>query len=45
MEKELPKLKKDRPGLRLQQYKDLMFKSFQKSPENPSVFLILDFYD
>jgi len=35
MERELPELKKERPGLRLQQYKDLMFKSFQKSPDNP----------
>lgn len=35
MERELPEVKKDYPGLRLQQYKDLMFKSFQKSPENP----------
>lgn len=35
MERELPELKKDYPGLRLQQYKDLMFKSFQKSPDNP----------
>ncbi|KAG8768153.1 hypothetical protein FRC15_005290 [Serendipita sp. 397] len=35
MERELPELRKDRPGLRLQQYKDLMFKSFQKSPDNP----------
>lgn len=35
MERELPELKKDRPGLRLQQYKELLFKSFQKSPDNP----------
>ncbi|KAG8832242.1 hypothetical protein FRC17_001690 [Serendipita sp. 399] len=35
MERELPELRKDRPGLRLQQYKDLLFKSFQKSPDNP----------
>jgi len=34
-ERELPKLKEDRPGLRLQQYQDLMYKDFQKSPENP----------
>jgi len=34
-ERELPELKKDRPGLRLQQYKDLLFKQFQKSDENP----------
>jgi len=34
-ERELPKLKEDHPGLRLQQYQDLMYKDFQKSPENP----------
>lgn len=34
-ERELPELKKDRPGLRLQQYKDMLFKQFQKSDENP----------
>ncbi|KAF9511200.1 hypothetical protein BS47DRAFT_1299239, partial [Hydnum rufescens UP504] len=34
-ERELPNIRKDHPGLRLQQYKDLLFKQFQKSPENP----------
>ncbi|KAF9020784.1 DUF1014-domain-containing protein [Hymenopellis radicata] len=34
-ERELPNLKVDHPGLRLQQYKDLLYKQFQKSPENP----------
>jgi len=34
-ERELPRLKVDQPGLRLQQYKDVMYKNFQKSPENP----------
>ncbi|EKM83163.1 hypothetical protein AGABI1DRAFT_111652 [Agaricus bisporus var. burnettii JB137-S8] len=34
-ERELPILKEDHPGLRLQQYKDLLFKQFQKAPENP----------
>ncbi|KAK0492084.1 hypothetical protein EDD18DRAFT_1184681 [Armillaria luteobubalina] len=34
-ERELPVLKQDHPGLRLQQYKDLLHKQFQKSPENP----------
>jgi len=34
-ERELPKLKEEHPGLRLQQYKDLLYKQFQKSPENP----------
>jgi len=34
-ERELPKLKVEHPGLRLQQYKELLHKQFQKSPENP----------
>ncbi|TFK64344.1 DUF1014-domain-containing protein [Pluteus cervinus] len=34
-ERELPNLRVDHPGLRLQQYKDLLYKQFQKSPENP----------
>ncbi|THH17976.1 hypothetical protein EW146_g2935 [Bondarzewia mesenterica] len=34
-ERELPNLKQEHPGLRLQQYKDLLFKQFQKSPDNP----------
>ncbi|TFK25759.1 DUF1014-domain-containing protein [Coprinopsis marcescibilis] len=34
-ERELPNLKVEHPGLRLQQYKDLLYKNFQKSPENP----------
>ncbi|EJD49055.1 DUF1014-domain-containing protein [Auricularia subglabra TFB-10046 SS5] len=34
-ERELPVIKKEHPGLRLQQYKDLLFKQFQKSPDNP----------
>ncbi|KAI9321406.1 hypothetical protein BX666DRAFT_972793 [Dichotomocladium elegans] len=34
-ERELPRFKKDHPGLRLNQYKDLIYKAFQKSPENP----------
>ncbi|TEB31407.1 DUF1014-domain-containing protein [Coprinellus micaceus] len=34
-ERELPNLKVEHPGLRLQQYKDLLHKQFQKSPENP----------
>lgn len=28
-------LRKEHPGLRLQQYEELMFKNFKKSPENP----------
>ncbi|KAJ7063634.1 DUF1014-domain-containing protein [Mycena amicta] len=34
-ERELPNIREEHPGLRLQQYKDLLFKAFQKSPENP----------
>lgn len=31
----LPEMRKDQPGLRLQQIKNLLFKEFQKSDENP----------
>jgi hypothetical protein len=34
-ERELPNFKKDNPGLRLTQLKEIMYKAFQKSPENP----------
>ncbi|KAF7972983.1 hypothetical protein HWV62_10625 [Athelia sp. TMB] len=34
-EQQLPILKDDYPGLRLQQYQDMMYKNFQKSPDNP----------
>ncbi|KAF9234502.1 hypothetical protein BU15DRAFT_78987 [Melanogaster broomeanus] len=34
-EKEMPNLKVEHPGLRLQQYQDLLYKQFQKSPDNP----------
>ncbi|CAK7896351.1 hypothetical protein CAAN1_03S03180 [[Candida] anglica] len=34
-EKRIPELRKEHPGLRLQQIKNLVFKEFQKSPENP----------
>jgi len=34
-EREMPVLRSDHPGLRLQQYQDLLYKNFQKSPENP----------
>lgn len=34
-DKRLPELRKEHPGLRLQQIKNLVFKEFQKSPENP----------
>lgn len=31
----IPEMKKENPGLRMQQLKNLAFKEFQKSPENP----------
>ncbi|CAO3612199.1 unnamed protein product [Cunninghamella echinulata] len=34
-ERELPRFKQENPGLRLSQLKDLMYKAFQKSPDNP----------
>ncbi|KAH9948126.1 DUF1014-domain-containing protein [Amylocystis lapponica] len=34
-EREMPIVRAEHPGLRLQQYQDLLFKQFQKSPENP----------
>jgi len=34
-EAQLPILKDDYPGLRLNQYQDMMYKNFQKSPDNP----------
>ncbi|KAI5477545.1 DUF1014-domain-containing protein [Pseudohyphozyma bogoriensis] len=34
-EAELPNIRKDFPGLRLQQYHDRLYKDFQKSPLNP----------
>jgi len=34
-DRRLPEIRKEQPGLRLQQYKQLLFKEFQKSPENP----------
>ncbi|KAF8319444.1 DUF1014-domain-containing protein, partial [Clavulina sp. PMI_390] len=35
LERELPETRKEHPGLRLQQYRDLLFKQFQKHPDNP----------
>jgi hypothetical protein len=32
----LPQLKEDYPGLKLAQYKDKIFKLWEKSPENPT---------
>lgn len=34
-DKRLPEMRKEHPGLRLQQIKNLLFKEFQKSPDNP----------
>jgi len=34
-EREMPNVRAEHPGLRLQQYQDLLYKQFQKSPENP----------
>ncbi|KAM0789428.1 hypothetical protein ACM66B_000253 [Microbotryomycetes sp. NB124-2] len=34
-ERELPKMKLDYPGLRLQQYNDRLHEAFKKSPQNP----------
>lgn len=34
-EQRLPEARKENPGLRLQQVKQLLFKEFEKSPENP----------
>ncbi|KAI5955930.1 hypothetical protein KGF54_001432 [Candida jiufengensis] len=34
-DKRLPEIRKENPGLRLQQVKNLVFKEFQKSKENP----------
>ncbi|KAL7422962.1 hypothetical protein Q5752_002260 [Cryptotrichosporon argae] len=35
LERELPKLKEDHPGLRQNQMRDILHKQFQKAPENP----------
>ncbi|KAF9156291.1 hypothetical protein BGX21_008480 [Mortierella sp. AD011] len=35
LEREMPNLKKEHPGLRQNQMHDMLFKQFQKSPENP----------
>ncbi|KAH8100324.1 DUF1014-domain-containing protein [Cristinia sonorae] len=34
-EREMPNVRADHPGLRLQQYQEILYKQFQKSPENP----------
>jgi len=35
LEREMPNLKVEHPGLRKQQMHDILFKQFQKAPENP----------
>ncbi|KAJ7348897.1 DUF1014-domain-containing protein [Mycena albidolilacea] len=42
-ERELPIARKEHPGLRLQQYKDMLFKQFQKSPENPFNQVVVEY--
>ncbi|CAD6566932.1 MAG: hypothetical protein CYPHOPRED_001276 [Cyphobasidiales sp. Tagirdzhanova-0007] len=34
-ERELPLVRKERPGLRLNQYEEIIYKNFKKAPENP----------
>lgn len=34
-EREVARLKQEKPGLKLSQYKEQAFKAWQKSPENP----------
>ncbi|KAF0360973.1 DUF1014-domain-containing protein [Gigaspora margarita] len=34
-EREMPKVKEEYPGLRYTQYREMIYKNFQKSPENP----------
>jgi hypothetical protein len=34
-EAELPKLKEEKPGLTYRQYKDMIWKLWKKSPDNP----------
>ena len=35
LERQLPIMKEEHPGLRLNQYKERIFELWQKSPENP----------
>jgi len=35
VDQEMPNIRSEQPGLRSQQYKDILFKQFQKSPDNP----------
>lgn len=36
-ERQLPIVKEEKPGLKQSQYQDMIFKSWQKSPENPLI--------
>jgi hypothetical protein len=41
LDREMPILKSEHPGLRKQQMHDMIYKQFQKAPENPYVPLAL----
>lgn len=43
LEREMPRLKEDHPGLRKQQMQDVLFKQFQKSSENPFNQVTVDY--
>lgn len=34
-EREMPNVKEEKPGLKQSQYKEMIWKSWQKAPENP----------
>ena len=36
-ERQLPLMKEEKPGLKQSQYQDMIFKAWQKSPENPLI--------
>ena len=36
-ERQLPIVKEEKPGLKQSQYQDMIFKAWQKSPENPII--------
>ncbi|UZJ56076.1 hypothetical protein CBS101457_005396 [Exobasidium rhododendri] len=42
-EREMPRIKQERPGMRSQQYHDALFKDFQKHPDNPFNQLTLSY--
>ncbi|RHZ44565.1 hypothetical protein Glove_718g4 [Diversispora epigaea] len=42
-EREMPRIKQENPGLRYTQYHDLIYKNFQKAPENPFNQNVLQF--